>query len=111
MSDHVTYHKVCPDMNHDSCMNTGIVEDGVTFNNIEPADGYLTFVGRTTILDAVAELYGLTVNQVRDRLTREKTMVDNLRAENAKLVEDNKAMADLIDMMRGVLARLDEEGE
>lgn len=65
----VTYHAQSPDPVVPHCANTGEVGDGVTFDNVEPMVGYNTFVGRTSIVEAAALLYGLTPSEVEQRLS------------------------------------------
>ncbi len=103
MSDLVQYYATNPDPYHDGCMNSGLVEEGVAFLGVEPQEGIYTFIGITHLLEAVAEVYGLTPNQVKDRLTREKKVVDNLRAENAEAVEKVEKYEEVLMALRDVL--------
>lgn len=55
------------------CMNTHDETDGVVFPGIEPQEDAFCFVGRESILSAIAVLYDLTPEEADERLdvTRE----------------------------------------
>lgn len=71
MSDIAQYHPHNPDEFSDGCMATGLAEDGVVFVGIEPLHGTLLYLGRSALVEAIAELYQITVNDARARLDRE----------------------------------------
>jgi len=68
-SDIVAYHPHSPDQSVPVCQNTGEAGDGVVFLGFEPMVGAFSFVGRNSIVEAVAVLYGLTPAEVTKRLT------------------------------------------
>lgn len=103
MNELVEYHDHNPDPYGDACMNSGIIEEGVVFRHIEPANGFQTYVGITSLLAAVAEVYGMTPNQVKDRLTREKKMVDNLRDNVKSLTEERDAYREVVVGLKSVI--------
>lgn len=47
------------------CGNTGRAEDGVVFPNVLTLTGRSAFIGRTSIVEAFAELYDMTPNKAR----------------------------------------------
>lgn len=104
MNELVEFYDHNPDPYHDGCLNSGILEEGVVFRHVEPAEGFQTFIGVTSLLAAVAEVYGLTPNQVKDRLTREKKMVENLRTERDEAIEERDKYVDVLVALRDVLA-------
>jgi hypothetical protein len=59
-SDIVAYHERSPDPLVEGCQNTGAVEDGVVFFGVEPLIGTDLFIGRTSIIEAAAVLFGTT---------------------------------------------------
>jgi hypothetical protein len=69
MSDIVTYHEYSPNSANPSCLNTGDSGDGVVFDHVEPLYGEFMFIGRHSILEAVAALYGITPNEAEQRLS------------------------------------------
>lgn len=72
-SELVRYHKRSPDPIVEGCMNTGKQDtDGVVFLHIEPLEGSFCFVGRQSILEAVAVMHGLTPAEVKKRLAYEQ---------------------------------------
>lgn len=74
MSDIVSYHPVSPDPLVPGCQNTRQEgTDGVVFQGIEPAVGTYCFVGRQSVLEAVAVLYDLTPDAVDRVLTKPRT--------------------------------------
>ena len=75
-SELVSYHEVSPDPVVDGCMNTRQHEDGVVFNGVEPMEGTHLFIGRTSLVEAVALMYGLTPNQVIAKLSPKTKKVD-----------------------------------
>lgn len=103
MNELVEFHDHNPDPYGDACMNSGIIEEGVVFRHVEPANGFQTFIGVTSLLAAVAEVYGLTPNQVKDRLTREKKMVDNLRDNVRDLEAERDAYREVVIGLRNVI--------
>ena len=50
------------------CLNTHEHTDGVVFPGIEPQEDAFCFVGRASIVSALAVLYGTTPNAVVDRM-------------------------------------------
>ena len=68
MSELAKYAHDNPDSRHPGCRNTGALEDGVVFPGFEPMIGHVGFIGRTSIIEAVGELYGLTPDDVRASL-------------------------------------------
>jgi hypothetical protein len=103
LNELVEYHDHNPDPYGDACMNSGIIEEGVVFRHVEPANGFQTYIGITSLLTAVAEVYGLTPNQVKDRLTREKKMVDNLRSDVEALTAERDAYREVVEGLKGVI--------
>ena len=69
MSELAKYYSSNPDTVLSVCRNTGRAEDGVVFPGIEPLVGAYTYVGRSSIIEAVAELYDSTPAEVKRLLT------------------------------------------
>jgi hypothetical protein len=69
-SELCSYHAVSPDPLIPGCRNTGQEEDGIWFNEPEPLLGVCTFLGRTSIVEATALLFGLTPEAVTKALTK-----------------------------------------
>ena len=67
-SELVSYHHTSPDPVVPCCMNSQLEEDGVVFQHVEPMVGTFLFIGRTSIVEAVAKLYGMTPEQVTNKL-------------------------------------------
>jgi len=71
-SDLVTYHHRSPDPLVAGCMNSRAEgTDGVVFNGIEPMEGAFCFVGRQSIVEAMAALYNTTPADVLARMDTE----------------------------------------
>lgn len=98
-SNLVAYHKISPDPVVDGCMNTGEGGDGVVFLNVEPLVGVHLFIGRQSIIEAVAELYGITPVEVDDLLTAESTIVDTGKVDLSAVQERARlVVADLEEL-------------
>lgn len=68
-SDLVSYFERSPDPTIGACMNTGKADtDGVVFNYIEPLVGTYCFVGRQSLLEAVAVMTKMSVDDVKTAL-------------------------------------------
>lgn len=64
MSEIAKYHESNPDPQYVGCRNTGALEDGVVFPGFEPYLGHAGFIGRSSIVEAAGELFGLTPAEV-----------------------------------------------
>jgi hypothetical protein len=70
------YFERSPDHEVPGCRNTGEeITDGVVFPGIEVLAGAHCFVGRQSIYEAVGELHGITVQEVKDRMNAPKPKV------------------------------------
>lgn len=90
MHELATYHHRNPDPERPGlCSNTQAVEDGCIFPGVEPMEGTVTFIGRTSLYEAIADMLGYTVAEVEDRLAHEGSKalqeVKRLKAEIKKL--------------------------
>lgn len=70
------YFEFSPNALVAGCMNTHEHTDGVVFPGIEPQEDAFCFVGRPSIISAVAVLYEMTPDEVMDHL--EGNIDDNL---------------------------------
>lgn len=71
MSNLVSYHPSSPDPVLPGCINSGKIEDGVVFHSIlplEPNAAYC-YIGRSSIVEAVALLFDMSVKEVEAALT------------------------------------------
>ena len=69
-SELVSYHAVSPDPMVAGCQNTREEgTDGIVFNGVEPLVATFLFIGRQSIIEAVAALYNLTPDEARLRLS------------------------------------------
>lgn len=69
-SDIVAYFERSPDQVIAGCQNTGQeATDGIVFLGIEPLVGTHLFVGRQSVLEAVAALYGTSPEAVDHALS------------------------------------------
>jgi hypothetical protein len=64
----VTYHEVSPDPLIPDCQNTREPGDGVVFQGVEPMMGTHMFIGRQSIIEAVALIFDTTPTQVVNKL-------------------------------------------
>ena len=87
----VTYHKMNPDPLFSVCRNTGFIEDGVNFDGIEPMEGVFTFVGRTSLIEAIGLLYDLDPKQVVESLEGGNKA---LRVKIGRLEDERNHLAD-----------------
>ncbi len=68
-SEIVFYHYRNPDPLLAGCLNTHDEDtDGVVFPGVEPMEGAFCFIGRQSIVEAAAALFGLTAIEVTERL-------------------------------------------
>lgn len=67
-SELVSYHEVSPDPLISDCQNTREPGDGVVFQGVEPMLGTHMFIGRQSIVEAVALLFDMTPLQVTNKL-------------------------------------------
>jgi hypothetical protein len=72
-SDIVAFHAHNPDPFFAGCQATGNEERGVSFPSVEPMDGTVLFLGETAIIEAVAVLFDITVDEARRRLSAAET--------------------------------------
>lgn len=98
-----------PDPQFPGCRNTGELGDGVVFNGFEPHVGHVGFIGRTSINEAAAVLYDLTVEEVvaalKDGTSKQKAAI---KARDAKI----KALEDELYQVYATIARvLDKQPE
>lgn len=77
----VTYHEVSPDPQIPGCMNTTLEEDGVVFQGVEPMIGSHLFIGRTSLIDAVALLFNTTPEKVITKLEGKAPATRGTKAE------------------------------
>ena len=91
MSDICSYHQRNPDPQFSACRNTGLDEDGVVFDGIEPLEGIFTYLGRTSLVEAVGLLYGMTPKEVTTALEGGNKA---LRVKIGRLEEEKKFLAD-----------------
>lgn len=73
-SELVSYHEVSPDPLIPDCQNTREPGDGVVFQGVEPMLGTHMFIGRQSIVEAVALLFDLTPNQVNKKLGKPQSV-------------------------------------
>jgi hypothetical protein len=103
MSDLVSYHPTNPDPEHGCCRNTGEEGvDGVVFSGIEPVEGTYCFVGRQSILEAFALLFGVKPNEIKKFLKAN----DLLKEERASI----KAMQAKLDAIDQFVVRAESAG-
>lgn len=96
-SDLVSYHDRNPDPEWGVCRNTNEPDtDGVVFNYIEPMEGTVCFVGRQSIVEAVAVLFSTTPAQVLKMETAVKDLAACKR-ENARLQKEAAKFQAFID--------------
>ena len=109
MGDLADYHSVNPDPNNGACCVTNLAEPGVTFRGLEPSNWHYNqlFLGTTALHEAIAEFHGISVDEVKTRLSDdEKTsrgQIKKLKAENAKLAAD-------LEVWLGFKARAEDAG-
>ena len=94
----VVYHQISPNQNVAGCLNTTEGGDGVVFKNVEPLVDEHCFIGRQSIYEAVSELEGVTVNQVKKLLTATKE-VTAAKKEMADLRAQLTVWAEFADRM------------
>lgn len=73
-----------PDPGMAGCLNSGKEERGVVFPGIEPLEANYCFVGESSLIEAVAALYGIPVKTAKSLLTgtgKDREEVKRLRAE------------------------------
>lgn len=74
------YFATSPNSNVAGCLNTGASGDGVVFPGVEVLRGEHCFIGRESIIEAVAGITALKPGEVRRRLetpdTSKKTIAD-----------------------------------
>lgn len=90
MHELATYHLINPDPERlGLCSNTQDQVDGCAFPGIEPMEGTVCFIGRPSLYEAIAEMHGMTVKEVTDRLATEGSKqlqeIKALKAEVKKL--------------------------
>lgn len=102
-SELARYHEFNPDPNFGECRNTGNKEDGIVFQHIEPLEGSFCFVGRTSIVEGVAEMFNMTpADVVRSLEGGTKAAQKKLAAAEAEV----KVLQERLDAMRAKLAEL-----
>lgn len=106
MSDLCAYYERNPDPQFSTCRNTGISEDGVTFDGIEPLEGIFTYVGRTSLIEAVGLLHNMTPKQVIESL---EGGTKHLRVKIARLEDEKQFLADRLSQINSFI--LDEKTE
>lgn len=89
MTEIAYVHSHNPDPFFEGCQATGAVERGVSFPSVEPQDGTIMFLGETAMVEAMAALFDLSPNQVRQRLAKDPS------PKQAELNAANKKIADL----------------
>lgn len=92
MSDLCSYYTQNPDPQFSTCRNTGLQEDGVTFDGFEPLEGIHTYIGRSSIVEACGLLFEMTPKQVVEALTNSGHKA--LRVQIGRLEEEKKFLAD-----------------
>lgn len=96
MHELATYHVSNPDPERPGlCSNTNAVEDGVSFPGITPMEGTVCFIGRRSLIEAIAELYDYTVKEVEDRLD----------ADGSKHVQEVKRLKSEIKRLNGEVSK------
>lgn len=90
-SSMVTYHKMNPDPLFSVCRNAQIMEEGVAFNGFEPMEGVFSFVGRTSLIEAIGLVFGLNPNQVVEFLEGGNKA---LRVKIGRLEDERNHLAD-----------------
>jgi len=73
-----------PDPGMAGCLNSGKEERGVVFPGIEPLEANYCYVGESSLLEAVAALYGTSVKAVKEAVSdtgKDKADVKRLKAE------------------------------
>ena len=109
MSDGLTYHKYNPDPLFDCCRNSGVDEDGITFDNIDPWEGTFTFIGKTQLVHAVALAFGKGPRETLSILTENNSKA--LRAKVGKLEDENALLrARLADINKMLLDEVHLDG-
>lgn len=97
------YFQTSPDPMYAGCQNTGEPTDGVVFPGIEPLNATHCFVGRPSIIAAVAELFQTTVKDISDRLADDKKVV---KSEITRLEKENRELRLKLDLIRKNLSDL-----
>ena len=69
------------------CLNSGLAEDGVVFVNVEPHIGQYCFIGRTSLVEACAEMFGLSPNKVKGLLMGTDKPSVALKAAEERIAE------------------------
>lgn len=88
MSELAYYHATNPDpLGVAGCLNTGNDEDGVVFPGVEVLEVSDCYIGRTSIIEAVALLYDTTPDRVKALLTGNKATAQKVRELETKLTE------------------------
>lgn len=96
MSDIADRQPYNPDPNWGGCCLTSFEEPGVSFRGVAPFEMYqsILFIGTTALHEAVSAFYDYTVDDVKERLTKDgnqdKKENTKLKAQVAKL---NKQLA------------------
>lgn len=90
-SDVCTYYERNPDPQFSACRNTGFTEDGVTFDGVEPLEGIFTYIGRTSLIEAIGLLFDMSPKQVIQLL---EGGTKQLRVKIGRLEEEKKFLAD-----------------
>lgn len=82
MSELAKYHVSSPNLSG-ACLNTDLQEDGIVFPGVEDIRGQhgFCFIGRTSIIEAVAVLYGVTPEVVKSNMTQDP------RSKNQKIAD------------------------
>lgn len=104
-SDFVIYHQHNPEGG--GCQVTGLAEEGIEYPTVEPAEGFVMFLGQTAIIEAVSVLFNMTPNQVKDRLTRANSQIKNLQADNRKLSDEHEKLKAVLNDVRDLAAKLE----
>ncbi len=79
------YHKSNPDRLFAGCQNTQQETDGVVFPGVEVLIGHYCFIGRPSLLEGMAAMYGLTPDEVHARLAAKPEKPSRTPKKDAKI--------------------------
>lgn len=105
MSEIAKYADGNPDPTYPGCRNTGELGDGVIFPGFEPYLGHVGFIGRSSIIEAVGELFAMTVDEVTAALEegtpRQKAALEKkdkqIDALNREIAEIRRVLTNVLE--------------
>jgi hypothetical protein len=103
MSELCSYHPSNPDpLGVGGCLNTGNAEDGVVFPGIEVLEASMCYVGRTSIIEAMAELFETTPARVKALMTGDKATAAKVKELQAEV----DYLKSRLELVRGFAANM-----